>query len=66
MLKVIEKVLVPSRFTINLRSYVTLGAVVQQGGEEEAIRSSRSSKGEVPEAGTTTLPSSGILYTHLP
>lgn len=52
----------PSRCTINLRSYVTLGVVVQQGGEEEANRPSRSSKGEVPEAGTTTFPSSGIFF----
>lgn len=57
--------MVLSRFTINLRLYVTLGAVVQQGGEEEANGPSRSSKGEVPEASTATLPSSGILYMHL-
>ena len=35
--------------------------LVQQGGEEEVTRPRRSSEGEVPQALTTTLPSTGRL-----
>lgn len=46
---------------VHLHLYVTLIVVVQQGGEKEANRPSRCFKGQVPEACTTSFPSSGIF-----